>query len=182
MMAREIINRICLSNKFVTPKEFGEWFNIDSNKAKEVLDIGVHEGVFFVALEHGKNQSYSEYGVREVVLFELEENKVREELKRFEKTLNDYFGEIKARNTILSSKLTELKDNVLTALASRKRNRATEFIVTQIEKDNHIYTTRDDLKSEMWIYKDGIYKPQGKTFIKEFCRLILQDAYFPHAH
>jgi len=72
---------------------------------------------------------------------------------------------------------TELQKEVLLALAKGDRDSATERIVFEIEEENNIYTTRDDIKSEMWIYKDGIYIPQGKSFVKEFCRKILDTAF-----
>lgn len=50
---------------------------------------------------------------------------------------------------------------------------ATELIVKHLLDNNHIYTTKDDLKSEMWIYKGGIYLPQGKSELKWQIREIL---------
>jgi putative DNA primase/helicase len=74
----------------------------------------------------------------------------------------------------------KIQKEVLLALNDKDRNGATEIIVKEIEKNNFIYTTRDDLKSEMWIYRDGVYLPQGKTFVKEVCRKILEEAFTPH--
>lgn len=74
---------------------------------------------------------------------------------------------------------SELQKIVLTKLALKEKDEATELIVKEIEKQNFIYTTRDDKSSEMWIYQDGIYIPQGKSFIREFCRKILIEAYTP---
>ena len=71
----------------------------------------------------------------------------------------------------------ELQKKVLTYLTLRERDKATELIVKEIEKENYIYTTRDDVKSEMWIYNEGIYIPQGKSFVREFCRKILMEAF-----
>jgi P4 family phage/plasmid primase-like protien len=70
-----------------------------------------------------------------------------------------------------------LQKQVLTSLALKDRDDATEKIVKEIKKNNFIYTTRDDKSSEMWIYYEGIYVPQGKSFVREFCRNILGDAY-----
>jgi putative DNA primase/helicase len=75
---------------------------------------------------------------------------------------------------------SELQKEVLTSLALRDADKATEQIVNQIKSDNYIYTTKDDLKSEMWVYKDGIYTPQGKSFIKEYSRKILGEAFTTH--
>ncbi|MBA7703678.1 hypothetical protein ES703_112470 [subsurface metagenome] len=62
-------------------------------------------------------------------------------------------------------------------IALRERDLAGELIVKKILKDKSIHTTRDDIKSEMWIYSEGIYIPQGRTFVKEYCRRILGYAY-----
>jgi len=70
---------------------------------------------------------------------------------------------------------TVLQKKVLTYLALKEREKATELIVQEIEKENHIYTTRDDIKSEMWVYNEGIYVPQGKSFVREFSRKILEE-------
>ena len=72
---------------------------------------------------------------------------------------------------------SELQNQVLMALSVKDRDRATELIVENIKDNNHIYTTRDDVKSEMWIYSEGIYVPQGKSFVREFTRTILGEAY-----
>ncbi len=54
---------------------------------------------------------------------------------------------------------------------------ATEIIVKEILKIEKIYTIRDDVKTEIWIYKDGIYVPQGITYIKNAVRYILENLY-----
>jgi putative DNA primase/helicase len=54
---------------------------------------------------------------------------------------------------------------------------ASEMLVDFILEKMWIYTTKDDIKSEVWIYKDGIYVPQGKSEIKEFLRELLGNYY-----
>jgi len=54
---------------------------------------------------------------------------------------------------------------------------ASELLVDFILKKMWIYTTKDDIKSEVWIYKDGIYVSQGKSEIKEFLRNLLGNFY-----
>ena len=71
----------------------------------------------------------------------------------------------------------EIQEEVLTKLALRDNSVATEIIVRYLLDNFYIYTTRDDEKSEVWIYNEGIYIPQGRTYIKEKCREILGDAY-----
>ncbi len=94
------------------------------------------------------------------------------ELKKSEKILAN---EVKAEKIAEVSEinLSELKENVLTLIALKKPREATEKIMESFMDKNYIYSTRDDEKSEMWIYDNGIYIPQGKTFIKEFCGVVL---------
>jgi len=80
----------------------------------------------------------------------------------------------------LSNNEKDLKEKVWEAIIDKKRETATELLTNYINQNNYIFTTRDDEHSEIWIYKKGIYVPQGKTYIKEFCRLILQTAYTTH--
>ncbi len=90
------------------------------------------------------------------------------------------FKKIKEIKEIEDSKnYSSLQKKVLTSLALKDKDKATEIIVQEIEQKNYIYTTRDDVKSEMWIYKNGIYVPQGKSFVKEFVRKILGEAFTP---
>jgi len=72
---------------------------------------------------------------------------------------------------------TIFKDNVISCLLQKEYEQATELLVDEIKKINKIYTTRDDENSEIWIYKEGIYEPQGKTYIREFSRKILGEGY-----
>jgi len=69
---------------------------------------------------------------------------------------------------------------VLILLAQQKRREATEVLVNIIKETNHIFTIKSDEKSEIWIYHQGIYIPQGKCFIKEKCRGVLGEAYTNH--
>jgi len=98
---------------------------------------------------------------------------------KFKKYLSEQKSEKKAKelNVIQDTDYSSLQKEVFTALALKDRDAATELIVKEIENGNHIYTTRDDIKSEMWIYNEGVYVPQGKSFVKEFSRKILQQAY-----
>lgn len=69
--------------------------------------------------------------------------------------------------------VTIIANQVKQLFIENKKREATELVASFILKKEIIYTTRDDLKSECWIYKDGIYIPQGRTYIKEYTRIIL---------
>jgi len=98
---------------------------------------------------------------------------------KFKKYLSEQKSEEKARelNNIQATDYTKLQKEVFTYLALKDRDKATELIVKEIEDNNYIYTTRDDVKSEMWIYKEGVYVPQGKSFVREVSRKILCETY-----
>ena len=75
-----------------------------------------------------------------------------------------------------------IRDDVIGLLLQSERRQATEVIVIEILKNNEIYTIRNDKQTEMWIYQEGIYVPQGKSFIKEFIRNILGESYTTHLY
>ena len=100
--------------------------------------------------------------------------KMKNYFKRFHPELvDDICGKCKLNKI----KNTVFNNEILTELALKHKDDATELLVEEIKKKYYIYTTRDDEKSEMWIYNEGIYIPHAKTFICEFCRKILGKAY-----
>lgn len=73
----------------------------------------------------------------------------------------------------------EIQRYILQQIITRQEDDASESLVEYIMAGNHIYTTRDDAKSEIWMYDDGIYKPNGESFIKEVVRKVLVKSYTP---
>lgn len=71
----------------------------------------------------------------------------------------------------------ELKNIFLQYVRVKDWGNASEALANWIVKNNYIYTTKDDQKSEMWIYKDGIYVPQGKSEVKQLLREVLEEWY-----
>ena len=65
-------------------------------------------------------------------------------------------------------------------LLMKQRDDATEEIVKIIKENYIIKTTRSDEKPEMWVYQEGIYKPEGRSIIKSVCREILGEAHTTH--
>ena len=68
-------------------------------------------------------------------------------------------------------------ENLTILLLQHKRRAVTEILTLHLQAHQHIHTTRVDENNEMWIYQNGIYVPQGKTYIKEFCRTMLGHGY-----
>ncbi|OGW47511.1 MAG: hypothetical protein A2Y66_02485 [Nitrospirae bacterium RBG_13_41_22] len=90
----------------------------------------------------------------------------KEEMEHFENIINENMED-----------LGKLKTDVISLLLQKRKNDAMAEMDIYFRKNNYIYSTRDDEKSEMWIYKDGIYIPQGKTYIKEFVKEVCAEGY-----
>lgn len=71
----------------------------------------------------------------------------------------------------------QIKDTFLSLVKDKKWGDATEVLVDYIKENNYIFSSRDDQKSEVWVYKDGIYVPQGRCVVKEILRDILGNWY-----
>lgn len=67
-------------------------------------------------------------------------------------------------------KIVSVRVDYLSKLADKKYDLASETLVKFIRNRNWIYTTKDDNKPEIYIYKDGIYVPEGKSEIEEQLR------------
>ncbi len=108
-----------------------------------------------------------------------EENnqKIREEKNKLEKHFEEKDKEIKNKEIEEKEKSGDIQGVVVFLIADKKRSKATETMTKDFLEHNSIYTTRDDEKSECWIYKEGIYIPQGITYIKEYCRNVLGKLY-----
>lgn len=170
-VAKYIIKKIENKKNFISPIELSEILEIDKEKSLEILQYGNVNGIF-INVTNKDDIFYSEYSVKEIILTEIESEIYREDLLNFNDFLKKYFGEIRKKPTITQD-IINLREDVILLIKSKERSKATELIVKDFEKKNYIYTTKDDKSSEMWIYKDGIYLPEGKSYIKEFCRIIL---------
>lgn len=69
--------------------------------------------------------------------------------------------------------LRSLKEIILTKIASKQPEQATEEIVKYIENKHIIKSIRQDEKKEMWIYEDGIYIENAISYIQEITRELL---------
>jgi len=174
-----IINdtEIMTVSKNIIDKVFSKFYASTERIGKEVILSGVSEGsrnetMFRMAC------SFRARGLKPEETYQMlqavnEKNKPKlsdGELKNIVKSAYNYSN----KKDVASEDLNYL---VISLLASNQRRDATEELCKEIKRLNHIYTTRDDEKSEMWIYNTGIYIPQGKTFIREFCRRVLGKAF-----
>jgi putative DNA primase/helicase len=146
----------------------------------EIVDITSEEAKIYVDEEHiceylespkTKKEYQTQVGIQETTEKLIASEKVEEKKRTKDRSKNPQLTEIK--DTI------NLRTAVLELLAQKHpdRSKATELLTREAKRRFIIHSIRDDLKQEMWIYKDGIQIPNGKSFIDEFCRFILQEAY-----
>jgi putative DNA primase/helicase len=125
--------------------------------------------------------------------WESERGEVLAQLKQFAKEqdvytetelkdwLNEEVKKIKKKQVEENDEDIEIEEGslkeYLELVKDKKFSEASELLVNIILTSFNIYTTKDDVKTEVWIYKDGIYVPQGKSEIKEFLRNYLGKFY-----
>jgi putative DNA primase/helicase len=74
----------------------------------------------------------------------------------------------------------ELREQIKTLLLQKERDSATELLATVFKENYRIYSIRNDDTKEVWIYRDGIYVPNGVTAISEYVRQIMGSLYTTH--
>lgn len=90
------------------------------------------------------------------------------------------FSDAKDALANLAGAPDKIRKQALQYIASQKKEKMSELICSEFLKHNKIYTIRHDKISEMWIYKNGIYVNQGKTYIVEYARAVLQEFFTTH--
>lgn len=70
-----------------------------------------------------------------------------------------------------------LKIDIKNLILEKEKQTATEYLCETAKQKYPFYTTRHDDLEEVWTFENGIYVPQGKTYIKQFCRTILEKNY-----
>ncbi len=77
----------------------------------------------------------------------------------------------------LFNNVAQLKADIYQFLLQSKKNEATELLVKVLEKKTKFYATQFDEANELYYFEEGVYKSEGRSFIKKFCRNILDTAY-----
>lgn len=82
---------------------------------------------------------------------------------------------------IIAAEKIALKQKVLHLYLADKtsKDQASELVTQWLKRKYTFKTIKDDSTSEMWVYKKGIYEPNGETTIKEEVRGILEESYTP---
>lgn len=92
-------------------------------------------------------------------------------------TSEDILNETKKAEKASIDSLSKI---IINLLVLKKRDEASEIIVKQLIARKKFYAVRDDDRKELWVYYNGIYVPNGATYIQEFCRPILGEVYTSH--
>jgi len=131
-------------------KEIGECI-------KKWASIGMTLGVIAAIKTTSKNSDFTVQELKELVKKEISETEkpVEEEQVRS----------------------LSIREQYLEYIRDKKWGAASEILVEYVLKHNHIYTTKDDNKSEIWVYEDGIYTSHGKSQIKKILRILLGSCY-----
>ena len=72
-----------------------------------------------------------------------------------------------------------LREKVYSFLLQKNpdRNSATEVLSIGAMSGYIFYSIRNDVKDETWVYDNGIYIPNGRSIVFEFCRKVLESGY-----
>lgn len=101
-------------------------------------------------------------------------DRIDDRTKEEEEIMDEEFNEKQEEK-----RMRQLRFDCINFIATKQEDIATEYLVDWIKERSFIYTTRDDVKSEIWIYDNGIYKPNGASYIREVVRKILIQPYTP---
>jgi P4 family phage/plasmid primase-like protien len=94
---------------------------------------------------------------------------------------NTNFQTAKARLAEKAGLINEIERKILQLYSDQKtRDQASELLATEFLKLNKVHTVRTDKDPEMWIYRGGLYIPEGRTYIKEYVSKILRYNYKLH--
>ena len=123
--------------------------------------------IFSLAMKY-YNKSF-----KEILLWFADKFNLQEEHDRCKKA---YFEKLKQES---KSEQISVKYTFLEMISEKEKNWAkiTEYLTDYIKSNYYIYTTKEDIKSEVWVYVEGIYVPQGRSEIKKFLRNVLEEHY-----
>lgn len=82
-----------------------------------------------------------------------------------------------AKQEVKSKMQVDFQYNIITLFATNQEDKATELIANKIEAKHDFYSTRSDVKSEMWVWDGAIVVPNGKKLIEFICRQYMGEAY-----
>jgi len=97
------------------------------------------------------------------------------ETDKNQKEIDKTIIEVKKINRI--AKDNKVAKQILEKLMRDDFNGATELMVDHIKQTEHISTLMHDTKPEMWVYKNGLFEPQGKSLIIQRIRQVVGEVF-----
>ena len=162
----EAVTNFCLNSKSPLNKILSEEKRKRSNeikkaekekqneikKAERKVSAALKQKQKLTKKEREQEEKIKEKKAEEIIIEELSEEATRDELALGQLAMN--------------------------YLKSEDFDKASEILVKDFLKKNHVNTIRHDKQDEIWIYYKGIYIPHGKTFVREYLRKILGEYYY----
>jgi len=104
-----------------------------------------------------------------------EERREKQNAKDKEKSKKDL-----VKQEVKSKMETDFQYNIMTLLATKKEGEATELCSKKAQEKHKFYSTKNDVKSELYVYDgEGVTMPNGKTLVEFLCRKWMGEAYEP---
>ena len=103
-----------------------------------------------------------------------EKREKEKEKEKKEAKINSVKQEVKSKMD------SDFQYNISTLLATNQENKATELCSKKAQEKHKFYSTKNDVKSELWVYDgEGITVANGKTLVEFLCRKWMGEAYEP---
>lgn len=84
------------------------------------------------------------------------------------------------KQEIKSKMDSDFQYNISTLLATNQETKATELCSKKAQEKHKFYSTKNDIKSELYVYDgEGVTQPNGKTLVEFLCRKWMGEAYEP---
>jgi len=146
--------------------------NLEYDHKKKVLKVFLDKNVV------KEINDYSDIAVKRLSDYEKRDVMIENSKLRYQ----DF---VKEHKTIFGLSPTQIKKGqelILSVLAgkapvSEKKANVSEYLAEELSNNAKFFSIRNDEKREIWMYKEGIYVPEGASYIQEFARIMLKENY-----
>ncbi len=84
---------------------------------------------------------------------------------------------ITKEKTVEEGELIFFRNKFSSFMKDKNWSECSEMLCNYVKDRKKIFTTKDDNKSEMWVYDEGVYVPNGKSEIKQLLREVMGSIY-----
>ncbi len=158
MDIKEVIKKLYDKKEFFTVIEFATKFNLVPSNAKDILDFGVQQGIFY---ETGDDQ----YDIHETAYLKSKE------IKNIQEFLDEYF---KGRKIIEGIEGSE-PENFFERKRDGTRGAFIPKSLGDFIKERFTFKTIKGNERKIYFYHQGYYKENGISLIREFATSLLKS-------